>query len=282
MMAGAAPRDFAFTHRDFERIRKMIYGHAGISLNDSKADMVYSRLTRRVRSKGMVSFADYLDHLEQEGDETEWELFVNALTTNLTSFFRESHHFPIMCKHLKQVAAKRPLRLWSCASSTGEEPYSMAMAAVEQFNTFLPPVEILATDLDTNVLEAAQRGVYPYERVARLDSEQLRRFFLRGEGNNAGMVRVKSELQRLITFRQLNLLTATWPITGRFDVIFCRNVMIYFDKPTQRKILERFARVIAPDGLLFAGHSESFLHAADIFQSCGRTVYRPIQAEAGG
>jgi chemotaxis protein methyltransferase CheR len=263
--------EFLFTAGDFERISRLIHRHAGIALSASKKEMVYSRLARRLRAKGLTRFDEYLALLER-GDDQEWEQFTNSLTTNLTAFFRETHHFPILAKHVRRRHG-RPITLWCCAASTGEEPYSMAMTMAEAFDTLTPPVRILATDLDTQVLERARSGIYVMERLEKMPQQQVRRFFRRGTGANAGMVCVRPELRSLISFRQLNLLDESWPVRGPFDAIFCRNVMIYFDKPTQRTILERFAPLLAADGLLFAGHSESFHHAVDLFRPCGKTVY---------
>jgi chemotaxis protein methyltransferase CheR len=266
-------REFHFTAADFERVRQLIYKHAGISLAPIKQDMVYSRLARRLRALGMNTFNEYLSYLETGTHESEWETFVNSLTTNLTSFFRESHHFEILQKQLIGLS-HRPLRIWCSAASTGEEPYTLAITACEAFGSLTPPVQILASDIDTNVLKTAERGVYPIERVERLAPDRLQKFFLKGTGAQAGYVRVRPELQKLLSFTRVNLLDATWPqVKGPFDVMFCRNVMIYFDKPTQYQILKKFAPLLQPDGLLYAGHSESFLHAADLFRSLGRTVY---------
>ena len=268
-------REFQFTHKDFERVCKLIYDRAGISLSDSKQELVYSRLSRRLRATGIHSFEEYLAYLEQ-GDEAEWEAFTNSLTTNLTSFFREAHHFPVLAEHMRQIQAKgkRNITLWCSASSTGEEPYSMAMTAVDALGTYKPQVTILATDLDTKVLATAEKGVYPEERVSKLDPDLVKRFFLRGTGNQAGYVRVRQELRDMITFRQLNLLDNNWPIRPPLDAIFCRNVMIYFDKQTQFAILKKFAPLLAADGLLFAGHSESFFHAEELFKLTSKTVYK--------
>lgn len=265
-------REFHFTTLDFERVSQLIYERAGISLSSSKQEMVYSRLGRRLRARGLTNFKDYLELLENDGAD-EWEAFTNSLTTNLTAFFREGHHFPILARHVQDRKNRHPIELWCSASSTGEEPYSMAMTIVEAFGTFTPPVRILATDVDTQVLAKAQAGIYALERLEKMPQERIRRFFLKGSGTHAGMARVRRELQDLVTFRQINLLDNSWPVRGPFDAIFCRNVMIYFDKPTQRRILEKFAPLLRPDGLLFAGHSESFHHAADVFHPCGKTVY---------
>ncbi|OQW42470.1 MAG: chemotaxis protein CheR [Proteobacteria bacterium SG_bin4] len=265
-------REYVFTQEDFERVRKLIYKHAGISLSSGKQNMVYSRLARRLRATGINSFHEYLNYLER-GNSEEWEAFTNALTTNLTAFFREQHHFPILEKHVEKRKNQNKIQLWCSASSTGEEPYSMAMAMVQAFNTLTPPVHILATDLDTNVLAKAQLGIYSLDKLEKLPKEKLRQFFLKGKGHHDGSARVRPELRNMITFRQLNLLDDNWPIRGPFDAIFCRNVMIYFDKPTQYKILKKFAPLLAPDGLLFAGHSESFQHAVDLFKLREKTVY---------
>jgi len=267
-----ALREFSFSAADFERVRKLIYQHAGISLSPVKQDMVYSRLARRLRATGKHTFAEYLDALEKNGG-SEWESFVNSLTTNLTSFFREPHHFPILAEHLQKIGTRRPIRIWCSAASTGEEPYSIAMTVVETFGAATSQVSIIASDLDTNVLATAQKGVYPFERVEKLSPERLRKFFLRGSGSQEGYVSVRPELKQMIEFRRINLLDPSYPVKGPLDIIFCRNVMIYFDKPTQYKILSRFAPMLQPDGLMLAGHSESFLHAADLFRSTGKTVY---------
>ncbi|MES2321739.1 MAG: CheR family methyltransferase [Pseudomonadota bacterium] len=264
-------KEFNFTKGDFERVRVLIYQRAGISLADSKQEMVYSRLARRLRATGIVSFGRYLDDLEAGRLGEEWESFTNALTTNLTSFFREAHHFPLLAEHLKKAAT--PITIWCSASSTGEEPYSIAMTACEAFNSLTPPVQIIATDIDTNVLGTGANGVYGIERIDKMAPERARRFFLRGKGDQEGMVRVRPELRQLVTFKHLNLLADSWPLQGQFDVIFCRNVMIYFDKNTQRKILSRFVPLMKPDALLFAGHSENFLYVSDALKLRGKTVY---------
>ena len=278
--AGFGGREFSFTEQDFQKVRTLIYRHAGISLSDVKGDMVYSRLARRLRAIGMDSFTEYLAHLERVDDANEWQAFTNALTTNLTAFFREAHHFPILAEHLRRV--RTPVSIWCSASSTGEEPYSIAMTAREAFGTLKPPVEIVATDIDTNVLATAARGVYPLERIERLSDERRRKFFLKGSGANAGHVKVRDALRALIKFQPLNLLAAQWPVSGPFDAIFCRNVMIYFDKQTQATILNRFAPLMKPDALLFGGHSENFLYATQAFRLRGKTVYELSRQQQAG
>ncbi len=270
-------KEFEFSPHDFERVRALIHKKAGIALAESKQEMVYSRLARRLRAIGTNSFKQYLDDLESGRDAQEWEAFTNALTTNLTSFFRESHHFPILAEHARKM--KEPLEIWCSAASTGEEPYSIAMTMCEAFNSMTPPVRIIATDIDTNVLATGADGVYGLDRLDKLAPERAKRFFMRGKGAQEGLARVRPELRQLITFKQLNLLGDEWPVRGPFDVIFCRNVMIYFDKPTQGKILSRFAPLMKQDGLLFAGHSENFLYVSDAFKLRGKTVY---ELEQGG
>lgn len=270
-------REFEFTAKDFARIRQLIYKRAGISLSEAKSDMVYSRVGRRLRAVGYDSFKAYLDFIESQPNADEWEEFTNALTTNLTAFFREEHHFPILAEHLKSL--NRPIRIWCSAASTGEEPYTLAMTACEAFGTLTPPVEIIATDIDTKVLETAATGIYPIDRVSKLSEKRRKRFFLKGKGAQEGIVKVRSELQKMITFLPLNLLADKWPIQGPFDAMFCRNVMIYFDKPTQAKILDRFVPMMTSDTLLFAGHSENFLYVSKDFELLGKTVYQLKQNE---
>jgi chemotaxis protein methyltransferase CheR len=270
-LGSPASQEFTFTDEDFARIRALIRERAGIALSDSKRQLAYSRVGRRLRAHGLTRFADYLALLERSGPE-EWEAFTNALTTNLTSFFREEHHFPILAEHVRKSAG-RPLTLWCAACSTGEEPYSMAITMAETFDTLRPPVRVLATDVDTGVIATAERGVYPMERLERMTPERLRRFFQKGSGPNEGHARVRREVRELVTFRQVNLLHESWPIRGPLDAIFCRNVMIYFDKPTQYAVLKKFTPLLREGGLLFAGHSENFIHAADLFRLRGKTVY---------
>lgn len=266
-----ASRDFEFNDRDFRRVCELIHKRAGIALVPAKRDMVYGRLSRRLRALGMHSFQDYLDQLERDGGD-EWQAFTNALTTNLTSFFREEYHFPILAGMLRAHGGGE-FRIWCSAASTGEEPYSLAITALETLGPqALSRVRIIATDIDTQVLAKAEAGVYSSERIERMDP-RYRKYFLRGTGTRAGMVRVKPELQRMISFRQLNLLADDWPLDGRFDALFCRNVLIYFDKDTQRRVLERFIPYMTPEARLFIGHSESLLHLGGLFSLRGKTVY---------
>ncbi len=268
-------REFQFTAQDFVRIRDLIRDHAGISLGDSKLDLVYGRLSRRLRATGIRTFSEYLQLLER-GDQREWQAFTNALTTNHTAFFREPHHFELLADQLRALNGRSPVVLWCSAASTGEEAYSMAMTAVDALGSTTPGVVIVATDIDTEVLETARAGIYPAERVARLDRELVQRHFVRDATVPAGQVRVRQEIRNLVTFRQLNLLQESWPIRAPLDAIFCRNVMIYFDRDTQLRILKKFAPLLRREGLLYAGHSERFNHAEDYFRLRGRTVYEVV------
>lgn len=264
-------REFAFSGADFERIRTLIHQYAGIALSSAKYEMVYGRLSRRLRASGDRTFAQYLLRLER--DRSEREMFVNALTTNLTSFFREAHHFDILAEQFRRVSERRTIRIWCCAASTGEEPYSLAMAACEAFDTMTPPVHIIASDIDTAVLAQGSAGVFRSDSLERLSLERRQRFFSAAGATERGAMTVRPELHRLVSFRQINLLDPVWPVQAGLDAIFCRNVMIYFDKPTQYGILKRFVPLLRADGQLFAGHSESFPQATDILRARGRTVY---------
>ena len=267
-------REFAWTDSDFSRVQGLIYQRAGISLHNGKQAMVYSRLSRRLRETGYQSFKDYLSFLDLH-DGPEWQEFVNALTTNLTSFFREQHHFEILASHLKSKPSNSNWRIWCSAASTGEEPYSIAMTAMESLNPS-GKFNLVASDIDSKVLALAERGIYKIDGLKGISEARVQRFFLRGKGLNEGMVRVKSELQNAIQFLSVNLIRDDWPFRDPFNVVFCRNVMIYFDSPTQRKVLEQIHRVMIPGGLLFVGHAENFSESRDLFVLKGKTVYERI------
>jgi len=268
-------REFAFEPRDFERARALIYDHSGISLAPQKADLVYNRLTKRLRARGLRSFDEYLTLVE--ADAQEFELFVNALTTNLTAFFREKHHFDVLADFARRRQKPGGLRVWCAASSTGEEPYSLAMTLAEVYGRTPPPVELIATDLDTAVLATAQRGVYPLERFDRVPSALLRRYFMRGTGRHDGFARASGDLRATVEFRQLNLCAPNWSVPQSIDVIFARNVLIYFDRETQLQILGRFHTLLGPDSILITGHSEILHYATKQFAQIGRTVYTAIR-----
>lgn len=273
---GAEGREFAWTNADFARVQSLIYQHAGISLHDGKHAMVYSRLSRRLRETGHGSFQGYLGWLEGAGhDSPEWQEFVNALTTNLTAFFREQHHFEIFSALLRKRPAG-PWSVWCSAASTGEEPYSIVMTALESLSSGAT-FKLAASDIDSRVLATASRGVYRLDGLKGLSQERLQRYFLRGKGANAGLARVKPELRKPIDFLSVNLIRDDWPFREPFDAVFCRNVMIYFDGPTQRRVLERIHRVLKPGGMLFVGHAENFSDSRDLFVLRGKTVYERVQ-----
>jgi len=263
--------EFIFTDNDFARVRTLIHQRAGIALGEQKRQMVYSRLSRRLRELGLPEFSIYLALLESRPDGDEWQSFINSLTTNLTSFFREAHHFPALADFVKR--RKQPVEIWCAAASTGEEPYSIAMTLIEALGTQASSARVIATDIDTAVLARASAGVFSLEAASRLGPERLRRFFSKGTGSNAGKVRIRPEVASMVKFSQLNLLDRSWSVKEPVDAIFCRNVMIYFDKPTQKAILDRFAPLLKSGGLLFAGHSENASLVNQAFRPLGQTVY---------
>ena len=271
-------KEFEFTDNDFQKIRKMVLEHTGICLSEIKKDMIYSRLSRRLRQLKLESFATYLDLLEPN-DNDEIGNFINSVTTNLTSFFREQHHFDYLkstaLPRLMQLNSDtRKIRIWSAGCSTGEEPYSLAITVKEAIPDNLGwDVKILATDLDTNVIATGSEGVYSLERVNGLPASVLKRWFYRGKGSRSGYVRASAELRDMILFKQLNLM-GQWPVNPGVDIIFCRNVLIYFDKPTQAKLFDRYANILRPDGYLFVGHSETLYKVSDRFQLLGKTIYQ--------
>ncbi len=272
-------REFQLSDQQFGWVCKHVKDRTGITLNDTKRNLVHNRLSSRVRSLGLADFDGYFALLDR-ADSEELEEFVNAITTNVTSFFRENHHFEFLRdtalpEAMARNAGRRRVRIWSAGCSKGMEPYSIAMVAKE----VIPDnagwdTKILATDLDTKVLQVGRSGVYGIEAAEAIGDDRLRRFVRRGRGANEGQIRMMPELQQMISFKHLNLME-TWPLRGPFDVIFCRNVVIYFDRPTQATLWSRFAKLLAHGGYLFMGHSESMLGDAT-FEPIGRTMYRKI------
>lgn len=270
-------REFDMSYQNFVHIKEVAYKITGISLSDHKQNMIYGRLARRLRVLGLKTFDEYCNLLESE-DEAEISEFVNAITTNLTAFFRENHHFEFLRESLipdliKVNASTRKIRFWSAGCSTGEEPHSIAMvlrsfAAISTWD-----VKILATDLDSNVVAKGKSGTYTEERAASVP-EMYRKYI--SLNKSTGDIQVREDVQKLITFKQLNLLH-NWPMSGAFDVIFCRNVVIYFDAETQRKLFDRYAQILKPDGYLFIGHSENLHKICDRFHGLGRTIYKRLR-----
>jgi chemotaxis protein methyltransferase CheR len=279
-MGHAAEKEFAFTRKDFDFLRSLSNRHTGIVVTDDKFDMFYSRLARRVRALGMGSFAEYCDYLRDDTHSGELTELINAVTTNLTAFFRENHHFEYLRGHaLPERMAnsnESKLTIWSAGCSTGEEPYSLAMTLAEMGSSLAGcDVSITATDIDSSVLQRAATGVYAQERVNGIARARLKRWFLKGTGRQAGQVRVKQDLKHFIEFRQLNLMQA-WREEPK-DIIFCRNVIIYFDKESKKRLVERFADTLKPGGFLFIGHSESLYKVTDRFELIGQTIYRKVR-----
>jgi chemotaxis protein methyltransferase CheR len=262
---------------EFDFIRHVIAENAGIVLGPNKRQLVQGRVARRLRELGLPSYEAYCDHVREAGPE-ELVGLINALTTNVTSFFRENHHFEALASYMlpeamTRNANTRRLRIWSAGCSTGEEPYCLAMVAGEVIGTARWDLKILATDIDSDVIAAAQAGVYPLDRVESVPEARRRRWFRRGVGAYEGSAQVRPELGQVISFRKLNLLHE-WPMRGPFDVIFCRNVMIYFDQKTRERLVTRLAQMLAPNGYLCIGHSESIHAGTAPVHLVGKTIYR--------
>ena len=270
--------EFLMTDKDYRYISKRVYDSCGIVLSEQKKDMVYARISRRVRMFGLSSFSQYIQYLE-ENEQTEFVEFINSITTNLTSFFRERHHFEFLLdKAVSEIKARdaidKRVRIWSAGCSLGMEPYSIAMTMHKVF----PPswdFKVLATDLDTNVLATAREGVYETNQIDGISNEQLKQFFFKDPSSNR--FKVKPLLTSSIHFKQLNLLKP-WPMSGPFDVIFCRNVIIYFDNPTKLKLFERYASMLAPGGYLILGHSETMGRDVKNFKPLGQNIYQKVGA----
>ena len=273
-------KEFLCTDRDFKDIANLVYNACGIVLGDHKREMVYSRLARRVRALKLNDFKAYLAYLDTHKDQ-EFDAFINAITTNLTSFFREVHHFEFIKSELipnliKANKDTKRIRIWSAGCSTGEEPYSLAMTLNNAFPSNWD-VKILATDLDSNVLEKAQKGVYTAANVNGLDATHLKRWFLKSKDGEH--YKVKDKLRERISFKRLNLLQ-DWPMKGPFDLILCRNVVIYFDKETKDHLFKRYANILSDHGYLFLGHSESMGKEHSNYKNLGKTMYQ-LRAHAG-
>ena len=272
-------REFEFTKKHFSWLKKLVMEQTGISLSDEKTDLVYGRLARRLRKLNLDNFDQYCDLLKTNpGDELVE--FINSITTNLTSFFREQHHFDFLngkaLKYLlKARQQERRIRIWSAGCSTGEEPYSIAMTILETVpNIANWDIKILATDIDTNVLSNASQGIYDLKRIEGIDNARKRKWFLKSKNDERdGKVRVNPKLRELITFKPLNLM-GDWPMKGQFDILFCRNVVIYFNKETQRILFDRYANILKDDGYMFIGHSESLYKVTDKFSLIGNTIHK--------
>jgi chemotaxis protein methyltransferase CheR len=265
--------EFSLSEREFARIKARVYAVAGISLSEAKRTLVVSRLSKIVRALQLPSFDAYVDYLERNGSAQDGQDFVNALTTNLTRFYREDHHFEHLRSYVAVLMAERPrgnrLRIWSAGCSTGQEPYTIGMDLLSAFPELRRwDFKILATDIDTAVLAKAAGGVYPDSELNGLSAERAKPFERGG-----GTIRIPSVVRDLVSFKPLNLI-GPWPMKGPFDAIFCRNVAIYFDKPTQGEMFGRFAKMLAPEGFLYIGHSENLGSGGEGFRLVGKTIYQ--------
>ena len=269
--------EFPMTDDDFARIQEIAYKHTGILLTAEKKSLVYGRLVRRVRQLNMPGFAEYCDLIARAG-YTEKVEFINAITTNLTSFFRESYHF----SHLKQDVVpalidsnkqNKKIRIWSAGCSTGEEPYSIALVLKTFRILYDWDVRIFATDLDWKVVNEAQAGVYTADKLRSIPSDY---HHLLNFDRRQGTLKIRDEVRDMVSFRQLNLLDA-WTLVGPIDLIFCRNVIIYFDQVTQQKLFDRFANILGRQSYLYLGHSESMLGTTDRFKPLGHTIYQKLR-----
>ncbi len=269
-------REFEYSREDFNFLRRLSNNYSGIIANDDKFDMFYSRLAKRLRTLKFKTFKQYCQYLESN-HEQEFSEFINAITTNLTAFFREKHHFDYLEKVLipeliEKKQANKQIKVWSAGCSTGEEAYSIAITLLENLSQDFQ-IKILATDLDTQVLDIAKNGEYSLERSSGLSEEILKKWFKKGIGKNQGKIKAKPELQRVIRFKQLNLMHE-WPMTGPFDFIFCRNVLIYFDRDTKQKLIQRYQNLLPLGAWLFIGHSESLHQLNSGFDLVGNTIYQ--------
>ncbi|GGY39336.1 CheR family methyltransferase [Parvularcula lutaonensis] len=272
--------EFEYTDEDFRQIKGMIYDDAGIFIPDTKMNLVYSRLARRLRALGMTTFYDYVLHVQSRAGREERGHLINALTTNLTHFFREPHHFEtarkeLVPKALEQTEKGGRFRVWSAGCSTGEEAYSLAITLLDAAPELgKRDVMILGTDIDSNVVEKATKGAYEKDIISPVEPRLRQRFFQTGWGPNADRYVVGDELRAITQFKVLNLMQH-WPMTGQFDAIFCRNVVIYFDEATKSVLWDRYANILKPGGLLFIGHSERIGgKARERFEPAGLTTYR--------
>lgn len=262
------------TESDFEYFRNVVYQESGIKLSDMKKALMQSRIMRRLRYLRLPNYESYKEYLQTNYDE-EIVHFVNAVTTNKTDFFRENQHFEFLSETvLPEKVNKKQIRIWSAGCSTGEEPYSIAITLKEFLKDKSIDAKILATDIDTTVLEHAYRGIYKYETVQNIKPDILKKYFYRGSGDNEGMFKVKDSVKELVTFKRLNLQMDKYPMKKKFDIIFCRNVIIYFDKETQRKLFNKYYDYLDNDGYLFIGHSENLSGVTEKFKHLGRTIYR--------
>lgn len=278
-------KKISLSDAEFEKLRDLVFKVSGISLAETKKELVVSRFTKRVKALKLQNFSEYYDLLVSPSGFSEVQNFINSITTNKTDFFRESHHFDFLVNtFIPQVisSGRRIVRIWSAACSTGEEPYTIAMVMakhlVEPYNI---PVKILATDIDTNVLKTAVRGVYESGVLNTVPEEYMKKYFLRGKGDSLGLFKIKDDIKQMVTFKQLNFIAPEYPVTSTFDIIFCRNVIIYFNPETKRMVVNRLFRYLNDGGYIMMGHSETLFNMIDGLVYLKNTIYQKKMYNSG-
>jgi chemotaxis protein methyltransferase CheR len=271
-------KKISLSDSEFDKLRELVYKISGISLANTKKELVISRFSKRLKELKLNSFGEYYDLIVSPSGFSEVQNFINSITTNKTDFFREAHHFDfIVSTFIPQVvASSRPVvRIWSAACSTGEEPYTIAMVMAKYLvEPYGIPVKILGTDIDTNVLKTAARGVYDSHAIGQVPEKYLKKYFLRGKGDSFGLYKIKDEIRSMVTFKQLNFIASEYPITSTFDIIFCRNVIIYFSSETKKTVVSKLFRYLNEGGYIMMGHSETLFNMIDGLVYLKNTIYQ--------
>ncbi|MGI6394419.1 MAG: CheR family methyltransferase [bacterium] len=271
-------RRISLSDEEFKKLQDLVHKISGISLSDTKKELVISRFSKRLKELKLNSFGEYSDLIVSPSGFSEVQNFINSITTNKTDFFREAHHFDfIVSTFIPQVVAysKPVVRIWSAACSTGEEPYTIAMVMLRHLvEPYGIPVKILATDIDTNVLKRASRGIYDFQAIEQVPDHYLKKYFLKGKEESTGLFKIKDEIRNMVTFKQLNFIAEEYPITSTFDIIFCRNVIIYFNSETKKAVVSKLFRYLNEGGYLMMGHSETLFNMIDDLVYLKNTIYQ--------
>lgn len=279
IVSNVREREFNFSEENFQDLSKIVYNRTGIVISDRKKNMVYGRLAKRIRHLKMKNFSDYISFINSNDGDEEAINFINAITTNLTKFFRENHHFEhmrnkILKPMLESSISSRKVRIWSAGCSSGMEAYSIAMTIAETIPNIAGwDFKILATDIDTNMLEKGRNGIYKNKDIDNVPDGLAKKYFKKYDSEN---VIISEKLRKMVHFKMLNLLNEEWPMQGKFDIIFCRNVVIYFDAKTQSDLFCNYHNKLKKRGWLYIGHSETLLDATNLFKTQGRTIFMSI------